>query len=625
MFYSFSLILTLKSNIMIQKKICKILSGSALCIVSSVAAQHFQTMPVQSGYTEDVIANGLGSSMTSTTNNLDGTYYNLVAKDFKLTPTSANLSYGMPTNGIINSAMTPGLKFQLGDLSGNNSLRLRSITPGDIDNAGTLVFSNPVAAFKIYMLATSGQGTSYVTATINFTDNTTQSFTQEIPFWSSTRTNYAIRGVGKINRNTDELAYDSSLDPHPKLYQTVHNIDVANQTKLIKSITVKKVSPEGYANIFAFSADAYTDCFEPILQAANMITSNSAQVSWTVPAGTQAVSYDIYYSTNPTPPTSSTVPNYSGITGTSFTLGNLSAITQYYYWVRTNCNGMMSQSGWSSLRSFTTLCGVTVPPYSNDFNDAGYLAFPGKCWKNNLSGGTPATGPTGTDYGWAQSSFLNISGGGNTNLGARDIMSGTNEIAWLMTPIFDLSNGGYQVKFKYGVTTPNGVNSTTMGVDDVVYFMVSNDGGNVWTILKTWNVSNGPSNLPNDYIYNLTGNTSTTTRFAFYSNTGTIGDYDYSFHVDDFTIENSIQLSTSEVSGKVKKGLIHPNPFKDNLYLSETKEIKKIIVEDESGRIVKTIEGSAKAIDLSMLNYGLYFVTLHFKDGSQSTIKAMKK
>jgi hypothetical protein len=59
--------------------------------------------------------------------------------------------------------------------------------------------------------------------------------------------------------------------------------------------------------------------------------------------------------------------------------------------------------------------------------------------------------------------------------------------------------------------------------------------------------------------------------------------------------------------------------------LSETKEIKKIIVEDESGRIVKTIEGSAKAIDLSMLNYGLYFVTLHFKDGSQSTIKAMKK
>jgi hypothetical protein len=194
-----------------------------------------------------------------------------------------------------------------------------------------------------------------------------------------------------------------------------------------------------------------------------------------------------------------------------------------------------------------------VPPYSNDFNDAGYLAFPGKCWKNNLSGGTPATGPTGTDYGWAQSSFLNISGGGNTNLGARDIMSGTNEIAWLMTPIFDLSNGGYQVKFKYGVTTPNGVNSTTMGVDDVVYFMVSNDGGNVWTILKTWNVSNGPSNLPNDYIYNLTGNTSTTTRFAFYSNTGTIGDYDYSFHVDDFTIENSIQLSTSEVSGKVKK------------------------------------------------------------------------
>ncbi|MFP3803109.1 fibronectin type III domain-containing protein, partial [Paraburkholderia sp. SIMBA_027] len=81
--------------------------------------------------------------------------------------------------------------------------------------------------------------------------------------------------------------------------------------------------------------DAYSDCGVPALNPVGALTSNSAQVSWTVPANTQAASYDIYYSTTNTAPTSTTTPNITGITGTSATIGSLSFTTTYYYWVRT--------------------------------------------------------------------------------------------------------------------------------------------------------------------------------------------------------------------------------------------------------------------------------------------------
>ncbi|PIF47293.1 putative secreted protein (Por secretion system target) [Chryseobacterium sp. 52] len=604
----------------------KIFSKALFIVVSfsvtaMMAQQHFQTMPVQSGYTADVIANGVGPSALSTTHSFDGTYYNLVATDFKLAPTNTALTYGLPANGVINSEITSGLNFQLGDLNGNNSLRLGSNIIGSTDNTGTMLFSNPVAAVKLYMLAASGQGTANVSVTVNFTDNTTQLFTQEIPFWNSTRSNYAIRGVGRINRNTDVL---QPYPQDPKLYQTVHNIDAANQTKLIQSITVKKITSEGVANIFAFSVDAYTDCVEPVLQPTGIVTSNSAQISWTVPTGTQAVSHDIYYSTSPMAPTSSTIPNYSGVTGTSYTLGNLSATTKYYYWVRTHCNGMMSQSQWSLSKNFTTLCGAIIPPYTNDFNITGNPAFPGVCWAIIL-GGTPATGPTETfGSGWDQHSFLNTSNG-NANLAARTSIAAANDIYWLRTPLFDLSAGGYKVKFNYGLTQFITTSSAQLGADDVIHFMISNDGGITWLILKTWDVNDNPSNISNEYTYDLTANTSAVTRFAFYVSSGTVQNSYCSFFVDDFKIENNIQLSTSEVKGNVKKASVHPNPFKDILYISDTREVKSVTVGDASGRTMKTFTGSVKELDLSTLNTGLYFVTIYFKDGSQSTVKAVKK
>ena len=130
--------------------------GALGLFASSFAlAQNYQQMPIQSGFTADVVANGTGSSAVTTNNDVDGVYYAFVAKDFLLTSTSTPINYGLPVDGIINSIVTttPGLSYQLASLSANNSLRLAAV-----NDTGTLTFTTPKAATKLYMLSTSGSG-----------------------------------------------------------------------------------------------------------------------------------------------------------------------------------------------------------------------------------------------------------------------------------------------------------------------------------------------------------------------------------------------------------------------------------------------------------------------------------
>lgn len=591
----------------------RVLPALALFAAATMDAQNFQPMPVQSGYTADVIANGIGSAMTSTTEDVDGVSFAFVARDFQLTSSSTALTYGLPVNGIINSAVasTPGLSFKLGDLSGNNSLKISSNASGS--NSGTLSFVTPVPAFKLYMLSTGGSGACTVNVTVNFTDNTSQVFSGvSVSDWYG-GSSYAIQGIGRINRSNNVLEPNST---NPRLYQAALTIDAANQTKPIQSVTVTKVSGTGIANIFAFSADVYTDCVAPTLQPVGTLTSSSAQVSWTVPASVQAVSYDIYYSTSSTAPTAAATPNHPGVSGTSFTIPSLSPSTTYYYWVRTNCSTATSQSGWSFSGTFTTLCGSMVPTYTNNFS-----TFPGTCWANGLSGGTPATGPTGTSSYWVSGGFLGTGSSGSATIN----LYSAGRTGWLKTVPFNLSGGTYKVKFDYGIAAYLSTSASPMGSDDVVQFLASNDGGTTWTVLETWNQANAPTNVTTPYVYTLTGYNSANTVFAFYGTDGTVNDDpDYNFYVDNFTVE-SAQLSTSEVKDAAKKASVHPNPFRDILYISDNREVKSVNVGDASGRALKTLTGNVKELDLSTLNAGLYFVTIYFKDGSQSTVKTVKK
>jgi hypothetical protein len=217
--------------------------------------------------------------------------------------------------------------------------------------------------------------------------------------------------------------------------------------------------------------------------------------------------------------------------------------TTYYYTINSYSGGATSSS--CTVRNFTTVCGVLTPNYTNNF-----ATFPGMCW-SLANGGTPATGPgTGSTNYWAVDGFLNS----GTTGAAKINLYTTGSQGWLKSPAFNLSAGGYRVKFDYGLTAYSATTSSTMGSDDVVQFVVSTDGGTTWTVLKTWDTSNTPTNLLNTYIFDLSSYTGANTMFAIYGSDGTVDDTaDYEFFVDNFIVET---IPTCDVPTSVNSSLV---------------------------------------------------------------------
>ncbi len=803
-----------------------LLLGALGIFTSSLAlAQNYQTMPIQSGFNEDVIANGIGSALSSTTNILDGDSYVYVAKNFQANSTSTPITYGVPVDGIINSvvASTPGLSYQLGNLSQSNSLRL-----SNANLTGTMVFTTPIAATKLYMLSTSGSALSTLSVTVNFTDGTTQQFTGiSVPDWYN-GTDFAVQGLGRINRNTDGL--DAAGGTNPRMYQAVMSIDAANYTKPIQGVTITKTSTtNGFPNIFAFSADAFSTCAPPVLQAATNITANGVTLNWTASTSTQANSYNVYYSTSSTPPTATTAPNLSNISGTSTSIGSLQPNTTYYYWVKTNCGGTTAQSVWSFVGTVKTACGA-VTSMSENFDSYNTGTTLPDCWVRNFVNGTmtissttPASGTrniyqtntsTQTPSTVVLPEFSNINAGthwlklkarvttatGTLNVGY--VTNPTDASTFVLIQALSITNTNYtSTNPEYTVIVPSSVpanarlavRNTADGKgyywDDVVWEAVpscfpptalttsaitSNSATLSWTAPSsapasgyeyTYTTTNAaptgngtsvsgtsaiiplPSPSTTYYLWvrskcsttstsvwvNATVNTkaindecsapiaitpgatfttnpvtattvgATSTSDATATHTCQTTGYNdtwYSVVVPasgNLTIETQsatgsavsdtvlgvytgscgsltqvgcdddsssdgnfslvtltgqtpgatlligvwnysssssgqfriaaydASLSTSDLSVAKKNVKVYPNPFSDIINISEFKDIKTIKVTDVAGRTLRTIENPTQEINLGSLNSGLYLITMYFKDGSQYTVKTIKK
>lgn len=572
-----------------------VLSALGIAVSSFAFAQNYQTMPIQSGLNEDVIANGIGTSATSTTSILDADSYVFVAKDFQATSTSTAITYGVPVDGIINSAVTstPGLTYQLASLSAANSLRL-----SNTNLSGTITFTTPKQATFLYMLSTSGSGASTLTVTINFTDGTTQQATGvSLPDWYG-GSNYAILGLGRINRNTDGL--DSASGTNPRMYQSAFTIDAANITKYIQSVTITKTSTTNtIPNIFAFSVDAYSDCTPPVLQTPASITANSALASWT--AATNAVSYDIYHSTSNTIPASNATPTYSGVSGTSQTIDGLNSNTDYYYWVRSNCSTATNQSVWSFGGTFKTACSTFTVPYTENFDTTSTGGSTNNnapsCWAYLESSGF-------TGYGYVSSSYT-VSTPRSFYMYNSTATTGSQML--ISPPTVNLSDGTKQVSFSAKSTlagTTLLVGTLANPTDTTTFTQI----GSTITLTTTHTV------------YTVSIPVGTDVQLAFKHGMNTTG---RNIYLDDITVENAT-LSTAEVQKKNEIS-IAPNPFKDIINISEYKDIKAIKVTDIAGRTLKTIENPEQQINLGELNAGLYLLNIQFKDGSQKTAKVIKK
>lgn len=537
-------------------------------------AQEYQPMPVTSGYNADVIANGVGPSASSTNNDVDGVSYAFISRDFQLTSASTPLNYGLPINGIINSVVssTSGLSYQMGSYSSNNSLRLEAAN----DN-GTLIFSTPLQAITVYMLATGGSGSCTVDVDVNFTDNTSETFSGvSISDWYG-GSSYAIQGIGRINTSNDNL--ESGSGTNPRLYQIPLAISTANQSKSVQSVTVTKVGTGGIPNIFAFAADAYNACATPTNITATT-TMSEATISWTASVSTPASGYQYYYSTSPTPPTATTTPTGSVTSGTSVTLNQLTTGQTYYFWVRSNCGGS-SQSFWK-MKEFTPgqiSTTYTAGDINTQFNNSGVTTTSTTSCPGSLSINVP------TGY---------------------KIKS--TAVSYTMSTV---SNGWMAEQRSLLVCTTN--NTTESSV-------TSGSGSST----GTYSYNRTGLTLAND----LTGTVNFEMRaWRTYGGSDCNADYnkiDNNTLVVTVTLE-PLSLATSEVTAKEKERIAYPNPFIDTLHIEKAENVKKAVLTDLSGVVVKTVENPSSSLFVGEIKSGMYILTLTMKDGSLKSMKTIKR
>jgi hypothetical protein len=207
----------------------------------------FVTVPL-TGFNADVVANGIGSPVSSTDSTFDAAGWYLLDSTYRYTVGGVAPLRALSPSGLINSVATAGLSFQLAPYTAANSLRLA------VNNSPrTLNFVTPLPASQVYVLGATGSGQGTITITVNFTDATSQTFTsQSLADWFG-GIGFAIQGIGRVNpQNSQPTLPDAALNP--RLYQKTLNLSAANFTKLISGITVTQTSvTAGVINIMAVS------------------------------------------------------------------------------------------------------------------------------------------------------------------------------------------------------------------------------------------------------------------------------------------------------------------------------------------------------------------------------------
>lgn len=458
-------------------------------------------------------------------------------------------------------------------------------------------------------------------------------------------------------------------------------------------------SGSGYATAGSFTTLA--NCSSTVTGlASSALTPDTATISWTASTTPPANGYEYYYSTSSTAPISTTTP--SGVTAAGVVTTNLSALTpatQYYYWVRTNCNGI-DKGVWSSSANFTTLslCPTVTSPGAGE---GGVSTTPTITW-TAVNGATGYKVKVGTTSGGNDIADVTLGGAATSYTIATTLINSTTyyysvtaNTATTAAPVTpctvrtfqtacNATNVPYALDFE-GVTIP-----ALPGCSSAI-----NPGtGNIWTseagyapfnttgkVLRyKWNSSAAANTWFFTQGLNLTAGTSYTIRYK-YANSGTsfaerlkvaygtsanvagmtnpIADYpninDGVIHsesitftpatsgvyyfgfqaysiadrfylmVDDISIDLTSNLATTEVKGTKNDIKVYPNPFADDLTISDISKVKSVLVTDISGRLVKTISNPTSTLHLGDLNSGMYLVTLEMKDGTKQTIKTIKK
>ncbi len=344
----------------------------------------------------------------------------------------------------------------------------------------------------------------------------------------------------------------------------------------------------------------------------------------------------------PTSPTANITDNSlpTNMPNATFEIGNgtttgpaLQPQTTYDVYVREKCApGDFGE--WSSFAIFTTLCDAVATTFPVNVNFANHV--PNACWSESGSG-TLSQGPqTIGNSEWR---------GGRGYRNTSDVVIPSNALRiqetgddeWLITEVYDLSGAGNDFLTVDVAVTEWQLNgssfasqSSNMGVDDQVVLLVTEDGGNSWTVLNTWDQNNRPLPTGSRSIIDISQYTGLT-QFAFYGTNGAIDDLgiDLDFHVGRFVIDATAGTNSFDLGDAVS---LYPNPVSgDQINLDFTQtftgDIDIVIYNTQGQEMYRATFVSQPQIILSGMDQfseGLYFMQLSM-GGEETTLKFVIK
>ncbi|MCA0152494.1 T9SS type B sorting domain-containing protein [Winogradskyella vincentii] len=328
---------------------------------------------------------------------------------------------------------------------------------------------------------------------------------------------------------TTLLTYDStSVVPIPGIHPVVDLTANSGQTVQFAIYATEGTTDDPQdVDVFVdnFQVRNIPSCPEPTDLAVSNPTPDGAEITWIEPGTSTVWNIEIV----PAGDTPTGTPTATNVTNPYFATG-LNAITAYDIYVQSDCGGDLSS--WTGPATFTTLCDIFVPDYIENFT----TIIP-DCW-DEASNGDAITGPTDLGAGsWVADEFLNI----GTDDGAYKInLFAAGKSDWIISPQFDLTGGPFQVEFDFAITNWNSSTvAGTLGSDDTVQLLMTNDGGATWIELLLYDNSSVVP-IPGIHpVVDLTAYSGQIVQFGILGSEGTVNDpEDIDVFVDNFQVRN---------------------------------------------------------------------------------------
>lgn len=213
--------------------------------------------------------------------------------------------------------------------------------------------------------------------------------------------------------------------------------------------------------------------------------------------------------------------------------------------------------------------------------------------------------PSGTTSNFSSGNFVN-DGSNSNGLSAKINIYGTSVDEYLISPEFNLSGSDYFLNFDVGLTEWNNSNNATLGADDYVALLVTQDGGSNWTELDRWDSTTPVSETGSSALEKVLSGYGDTVQFAFYAFSDTTNE-DNDFFIDNF----QITAATLGTENNTLEGFtLYPTIVKEALNFNSQKNVESIVIYNLLGQeVYKGMpNANSSSINLSSLRPGVYLV-----------------